>query len=113
MNHFPHQPISHLIGFLFVVVIFTNCEKESISTHPSQFSPESISQSVGGNNITSASILQTRTASSWYNASNSLYERWGTQYVSADDNSYAYSKKIVKVQRVYLILLDFGFTIPS
>ena len=58
-------------------------------------------------------LSQTRTSNSWFNASDYLYERWGTQYVAADDNSYAYTKKIIKIQRIYLILLDFGFTIPS
>jgi hypothetical protein len=58
-------------------------------------------------------LSQTRTSNSWFNASDYLYERWGTQYVAADDNSYAYTKKVLKIQRIYLILLDFGFTIPS
>ena len=55
--------VYRLIGFLFVVVVFTNCKKDSISTNPSQLSPESIPQSVGGNTVASASILsQTKTA---------------------------------------------------
>jgi hypothetical protein len=42
-----------------------------------------------------------------------MYEQWGAQYVAADDNSYAYSKRLNSLQRVYLILQDFGFSIPS
>ena len=61
----------------------------------------------------SLNLSQTRTSNSWFNVNNNMYERWGTQYVAADENSYAYSKKVLKIQRVYLILLDFRFTIPS
>jgi len=114
MKPFPHLSIIRVTGFLFLLVFFTNCKKEYNSTNPSQLSPESIPQSVGGNTVASASTLsQTRTSNSWFNVNNYRYERWGTQYVAADDNSYAYTKKVTKVERIYLILLDFGFTIPS
>ena len=65
------------------------------------------------NEANRVNLSQTRTSNSWYNINNNLYAQWGTQYVSGDDNSYAYTTKIIKVQRIYLILLDFGFTIPS
>ena len=114
MKHFPHLSIIRVIGFLFVLVLFTNCKKDSITINPSQLSPESFPQSVGGSTVASASsISETRIASSWFNINNGRYERWGTQYVAADDNSYAYTGRINKLQRVYLILLDFRFTIPS
>ena len=61
---------------------------------------------------------QTRTANYFHNnyangTNITNYVQWGAQYVADDDNSYAYTGKINKIQRVYLILQDFRFEIPS
>jgi hypothetical protein len=56
---------------------------------------------------------QTRTANYWYNIGTDRYVQWGAQYVADDDNSYAYTTRINKLERIYLIVQDFGFTIPA
>ena len=118
MRHFPHLSIIRLIGFLFVLVVFTNCKKESISTNPAQPSAESIPQSVGGNTVASLStISQTRTANrfNWNgNPYMNLWEKEGAQYVSANDNSFAYSKKLSQGRSfLSLMLQDFRFDLPA
>jgi len=118
MKPFPHLSILRLTGFLFGLVFFTNCKKEYNSTNPSQLSPESISQSVVGNTVGSALALsQTRTANrfNWNgNPYMNLWEKEGAQYVSANDNSFAYSKKLSS-GRSYLSLMlqDFLFDLPA
>jgi hypothetical protein len=37
----------------------------------------------------------------------------GNPVCCTDENSYAYTKKVLKIQRVYLILLDFRSQFPS
>jgi len=107
------------IGYLLVFTLCVNCKKDFNSTDPSQISPGSVSQEDGGNLAATGSILsQTRTANYFLNTLGngtnlSNYVQWGAQYVAEDDNSYAYTGRINKLQRVYLILKDFDFTIPS
>ena len=108
------KPFSYLstwrgIGFLLFLALGFSCQKENDMATPT--APETSSSIKSEANR--LNLSQTRTSNSWFNASDYLYERLGTQYVAADDNSYAYTKKIIKVQRIYLIVLDFRFTIPS
>ena len=113
MKHTPFQLTICGLAFLLFLAFSFSCRKE-IDTIPTQSDP-STSLNADGNNLNVSTIVlsQTRTANSWYNIGTKQYAQWGTQYVSTDDNSYAYTKKVLKVQRVYLILQDFGFTIPS
>lgn len=91
-----------------------SCQKEKDMATSTHFNTSSsISTGANTSNIATLVISQTRAANSWYNVNNNLYVQWGPQYVAEDDNSYAYTTRIVKTQRVYLILQDFGFTIPS
>jgi hypothetical protein len=118
MKPFSHLPTKYAIGYLFVCILCLNCKKESVSTNPSKLSPESVSQSVSANIVTSASaISQTRTANrfNWNgNPYMNLWEKEGAQYVSANDNSFAYSKKL-SVGRSFLSLMlqDFRFDLPA
>ncbi|HJS56337.1 MAG TPA: hypothetical protein VJ765_17415 [Chitinophagaceae bacterium] len=117
MRLLSHLSIIRGIGYLLVFILCVNCKKDHSSTDPSQLSPEFISQPDGGNLAALASIMsQTRTASRFnYNLGGylNLWSQLGAQYVSTDDNSYAYSKKL-SPQRDFLLLLlqDFHFDIP-
>lgn len=119
MKHFSHSSIICGIGYLLVFILCVNCKKDYSSTDPSQLSHESITQQGSGNTAATGSILsQTRTANYFHNTYGNGtnltdYVQWGAQYVAGDDNSYAYTAKINKLQRVYLILQDFRFEIPS
>ena len=118
MKLLSHLSIIRGIGYLLVFILCVNCKKDYNSTDPSRLCPESISQSDGGNTAATGSILsQTRTASQFNNIGEAYLNLWyqpGPQYVSADDNSYAYSKKLTQ-QRGWLLLMlqDFHFDIPS
>jgi len=102
------------VGILLLLACGFGCQKENDVVTPAATKTLS-SMNPNANNLNTATIVlsQTRTANSWYNIGTNQYAQWGTQYVAANDNSYAYTKKVLKVQRIYLILLDFGFTIPS
>jgi hypothetical protein len=118
MRYFPQLPPRRLIAFLFVLVLFTNCKKESISPDSTQPSPESISQSVVGNTVVSASSLsQTKTANRFNWNGNPYMNLWqieGAQYLSANDNSFAYSKKLSSGRSfLSLVLQDFRFDLPA
>ena len=108
------QPIMCKIGILLLLAFAFGCQKENDALIPAATKTSS-SVNIDANNLNAATVAlsQTRTASSWYTIGPNLYAQWGTQYVAANDNSYAYTKKVLKVQRIYLVLLDFGFTIPS
>ena len=106
------------IGYLFVIILCVSCKKDYNSTDPSQLSQESISQAVVGNMVASASTLyQTRTANrfNWNgNPYMNLWEKEGAQYVSANDNSFAYSKKLSSGRSfLSLVLQDFRFDLPA
>ena len=117
MKLLSHLSIIRGIGYLLVFILCVNCKKDYNSTDPSQISPGSVSQIDGGNLAAPGSFLsQTRTASRFNDIGESYLNLWyqlGPQYVSADDNSYAYSKKL-SPQRGYLLLIlqDFHFDIP-
>ena len=120
MKHFPHPRIIHLIGFLFVLVAVTSCKKESISTNPSQLSPESMPQSVGGNTVASAfTIFQTKTATLFnYNLAGMLVTNYSSNSkandVASDDGIYAFTKKLATGDGYSLLVLEgFGFNIPG
>ena len=118
MKLFSTLSIIRNIGYLFVFILCVNCRKDFDSTDPSQLSQESISQSVVGNTVASASTLsQTRTANRFNWNGNPYMNLWqieGAQYVSANDNSFAYSKKLSAGRSfLSLVLQDFRFDLPA
>jgi len=118
MKLFSQLPIVPGIGYLLVICLFANCKKEYSPGNPSQRFSESISQFVDGNSIASATTLsQTKTANLFNCYGESFLDLWyqgGTQYLSADDGSYAYSKKLSPSHgTLQLQLNDFRFDIPS
>ena len=100
------------IALLLLLTLIFSCRKQEETINAGQ-PIQSLSQTNTSLNTSTVVLSQTRTANSWYNVSPNMYAQWGTPYVAANDNSYAYTKKVLKVQRIYLVLLDFGFTIPS
>ena len=120
MEHFPHLSRIHLMTFLFVVVLFTNCKKDSITTNPSQLSKEIIPQSLDGNTAASASTAsQTRTATLFnYNLAGNLVTNYSSNSkatdVASDDGVYAFTKKLATRDGYTLLVLEgFGFNIPG
>ena len=118
MKLFSSLSIIRGIGYLLVFILCVNCKKDFNSTDPSQLSQESISQSVVGNTVASASTLsQTKTASRFNWNGNPYMNLWqieGAQYVSANDNSFAYSKKLSSGRSfLSLMLQDFQFDLPA
>jgi len=106
------------IGYLLVFILCVNCKKDYNSTDPSQLSQESISQAVVGNTVASVSTLsQTKTANRFNWNGNPYMNLWqieGAQYVSANDNSFAYSKKLSSGRSfLSLVLQDFRFDLPA
>jgi len=99
---------------LLLLLAFGSCRKDHGMTTPTVPKKSStLNTETSIVNDATLVLSQTRTANSWEPFTTSQYAQWGTQYVAADDNSYAFTKKVLKVQRVYLILHDFDFTIPS
>jgi hypothetical protein len=97
---------------MLLLSILSCRKKDSIVT--GQTGPSNlVGKSVNASTASSLVLSQTRTANNFYIVSPNMYVQWGAQYLAADDNSYAYSKRLNSLQRVYLILQDFGFTIPS
>ena len=116
MKLLSHLSIIRGIGYLLVFILCVNCKKDYNSTNPSQLSSESISQSVG--NLAGGSVIsQTRTANLFNNFGGSVLLLWAqgdAQSVSADDGSYAYSKKLSPGRgTLQLQLHDFRFDIPA
>ena len=116
MKLFSSLSIIRGIGYLLVFILCVNCKKDHNSTDPSQLPPGSISQSDGGTVAAPGSVLsQTSTG----NVFNNLVppNHWlqaSPQYLSADDNSYAISKKLSRARgSIPIILQDFRFDIPS
>jgi hypothetical protein len=117
------KPLSQLsilrgIGYLLVFTLCVNCRKDYDSTSPSPLSPGSISQTDGENTVATSSIQsQTRVANLFNNFGESvllLWARGDAQSVSADDGSYAYSKRLSTGRgTLQLQLNDFRFEIPS
>ena len=118
------QPFSHLsiirgLGYLLLLTLLVNCKKDYISTNPSQPPPSKFILK-SDDHISNASALvlsQTKTSNlfNWNgNPYVNLWEQEGHQYVAADDNSYAYSKKLSSGRGfLSLTLQDFRFEIPS
>lgn len=118
MNLFSELSLVRSIGYLLVFILCVNCKKDFNSTDPSQLSQESVSQSVVGNTVASASTQsQTKTANRFNWNGNPYLNLWqieGAQYVSANDNSFAYSKKLSKGRSfLSLVLQDFRFDLPA
>ena len=110
------SPLSRIrgIGYLLVITLCVNCKKDNISTNPTQpLSPESLVIPGGENLATAGLSSQTRTANYFFNTNLTKYAQSGVQYLKEDDNSYQYTPRINSLQRVYLILQDFQFTIPA
>jgi len=116
------KPLSYLsimrgIGFLLVLAIGVNCRKDNISAIPSQSpSPESI-LTPDGENLAILALSQTRTGNLFNNWGESIADYWlqaNAANFSADDDSYAYSKKLSRARsQLPLLLQDFRFEIPS
>ena len=117
MKHLSNLSFIRGIGYLLVFTLCMNCKKDFNSTDPSQISPGSVSLADGGDLAALGSHLsQTRTASRFNDIGEPYLNLWsqlGPQYVSADDNSFAYSKKLARGRDFLLLLLqDFHFEIP-
>ena len=118
MKLLSHLSIIRGIGYLLVFTLCVNCKKDYSSTNPSQYTPESISESAGINVVAS----QTRTATFLNNLNNFQqvfgdqgYPRAKAEYVSADDGRYASTRKLSAngFSSSSLALQGFGFTIPD
>jgi hypothetical protein len=98
MKLLSHLSIIRGIGYLLVFTLCVNCKKDYSSTDPSQLSHESITPRDGGNTTATGSIQsQNRMANLFNNYGEDVLLLWhqgGAQYVSADDGSYAYSKRL-------------------
>lgn len=106
---------SGIAWFLVLPLLAFNlgCKKDYQNPTPSQPNLSTLNPDANYSASAMMVLSQTRTANSWEPFTTNQYAQWGTQYVAVDDNSYAFTKKVLKVQRVYLILHDFDFTIPS
>ena len=118
MKLFSHLSVIRGIGVFLVITLCANCKKDFNSADPSQLSQESISQSAVGNTVASVStVSQTRTANRFNWNGNPYMNLWqieGSQYVSANDNSFAYSKKLSAGRSfLSLVLQDFRFDLPA
>jgi hypothetical protein len=114
------SPLTSLwgLGYLFILVFFTNCKKDYNSTAASQTLRGPISKSASDIIVSS----QTRTASFLNNLNNFQavfgdqgYPRAKAEYVSADDGKYASTRKLSAngASSSSLALQGFGFTIPE
>src|SRR5688572_8370513 len=117
MKPFSYLAKMRVIGFLLVLVFFANCKKDNISTNPSQLpSSESILRP-GGENLAVVGRSQTRTGNLFNNWGEAIANYWleaKAQNFSADDDSYASSKKLSFARnQLPLLLQDFRFEIPS
>ena len=109
MKNLSYQSLVPWIGFMLVLALFPNCKKDAISTNPgSMVMAESEGSALSG-------LTQTRTG----NVFNNLIpeNQWlqaSPQHFSADDNSYAISKKLSPARgSIPIVLQDFRFEIPS
>ena len=112
MKHFSQLSIIRGIGYFLVFILCVNCKKDYDSTNTSQPSSEPVS------NLASSSILsQTRAANLFNGFGEAVLLLWAQgdhQSVSADDGSYAVSKKLSQGRgTLQLQLHDFRFDIPS
>ena len=120
MKRFSHLSIIRGIGYLLVFILCVNCKKDFNSTNPSQLSPESIPQSVGGNTVASAStVSKTQTATLFnYNLAGILVTNYSSNSkannVALDDGVYAFTKKLATGDGYSLLVLQgFGFNIDA
>jgi len=117
MKPFSHLTLMRGIGYLLVFILCANCKKDNISTKPSQPSSSESILRPGGENLTVVGLSQTKTGSLFNNWGESIANYWlqaSAQNFSADDDSYAYSKKLSRARnQLPLLLQDFGFEIPS
>ena len=117
MKHFSHLSIIRGIGYLLVLTLCVNCKKDYNSTDPSQLPPSESNLEFEIDGLTVSGLSQTKTGNLFNNWGESIANFWlqaGAQHFSADDDSYAYSKKLSHVRsQLPLLLQDFRFEIPS
>ena len=113
MKPFSYLSIIRAFGFLLLTVLFTNCKKDSVPTNPAQPPPaEREGSALSG-------LSQTRTANLFNCFGEGVLLLWtqpqgDAKHVSADDGSYAYSKKLSPQNgTLQLQLHDFRFNIPA
>ena len=120
------QPFSHLsiirgLGYLLLLTLLVNCKKDfnanSSQSTKSLLQPNS-SPSISSHSMATGLVLSQTKTSNLFNWNGNpyvnLWEQEGHQYVAADDNSYAYSKKLSSAHgSLWLTLQDFRFEIPS
>ena len=106
---FSYLSLRNIIGFSLVLTLCVNCKKDDSSTNPSN----------GENLATSGppqTLSQTKTANlfnCWGEAALDLWFQKGEGYMAANDDSYAYSKKLSANGPLQLQLHDFRFNIPT
>lgn len=116
MQQLSYKSITRAFGFLLILALNFNCRKDDLTVNPIQTNPSSLS--TDGSQIDAAAItqIQTRTANLFNNWGESFLDLWyqaGPQYISADDDSYAYSKRLSRGRgSLALLLQDFRFDIP-
>ena len=120
MKLFSHLSIIRGIGYLLVFTLCVNCKKDHTSKDPSQLPSESISQPGSGTTAALGPIhSQTKTANLFNCFGEGVLLLWtqpqgDAQFVSADDGSYAYSKKLSPGKGILQLQLhDFRFEIPA
>ena len=100
------------IALLLVTLLFANCKKEDISI---QAVPSELNSTIEHESLALSGLSQTKSGNRFNDPI--PYDMWSQanpQYFSADDNSYAISKKLSSGQSpIPIILQDFRFEIPS
>lgn len=118
MKRWSHLSIKRGMAYLLILTLCVNCKKEINTTDPLQPAPGPVSPAGDVNALTSGAIQsQTRTANLFNCYGEAFLDLWyqgGTGYLSGDDGSYAYSKKLSPGRgTLQLQLHDFRFEIPA
>jgi hypothetical protein len=115
MKLLSHLSIIRWIGYLLVFILCVNCKKDYNSTDPSQ-TPSASNLMAETEGLAESGLSQTRTANLFNGFGESVLLLWAqgdAQSMSADDGSYAYSKKLSPGRgTLQLQLHDFRFDIP-
>ena len=117
MKLFSHLSIIRGIGYLLVFILCVNCKKDYNSTNLSQALPSESTLMSSGVNLATSALSQTKTGNLFNNWGGSIANFWlqaSAQHFSADDDSYAYSKKLSPGRSfLSLMLQDFRFDLPA
>ena len=115
MKPFSYLSIMRVIGFLPVLVLFTNCKKDPVSTNDLQTHPSGAMMRPGIESLALTGLSQTSTGNVFNNmVPPTQWLQASAQYFSADDNLYAISKKLSRAHSsIPIVLQDFRFNIPS